>query len=326
MSDIDPRPYSKDYEITDAMFGAFRSEGGTKFFFKLTGWATFLYTILYVVTVPQVAASYGRLIGLSVRADSAEAVDAAILTTFFGMTPFIFLMFVGAVFIAALMRAAFFRGYFFGDFGGAFPFRLRRDEVNQILSMLGYYALFVVVYIVLLVAVVLVAGGLTALAGDNLIFVSVLLSILMFFGVFAASIWYGITFAPSGALTAFRGRVHILAARKITKNRFWALFGSLFVAGLIAYVLYYVVSIIGLMMGVAGLFDSEFINALASEDSQAALDGFSARTRSLSFRIGALFAIIMSSFGGAFYTLMISGPSAFFVRQWDEADPSRAFE
>ena len=115
MSDLRPSPYSRDYEITDAMFGAFRSPGGMPFFWKLFAWGTGLFSVFGFLLFPPAIVSYVDLIRTSVEIETSPE-DLGNLGVSFGRFALIWTAYLlGYVVIVALIRAAFFRGYFFGE-------------------------------------------------------------------------------------------------------------------------------------------------------------------------------------------------------------------
>ncbi len=329
MSDIVARPYNKDYEITDAMFGAFRSPGGAKLFFKLLGWTTLLLTVLYFIVFPTIVSNYVEILaGLTAfdpaDPDSMDGFGEAMSNAFFSMLPSLILLMVGSLAIISLVRAAFYRAYFHGETTGRFPFKLGADEGRQFLSQLGYWSLYLLGYVVFIAVI----GAVTALAtmtlGNGAAAVVVgLFVVLLYLGLIVYSVWFLVKFAPAGALTGLRRKTHIFAARHVSRNRFWALFGALLVAFVIGYVASYIISLIGAEVAMPGLMDG---SVLTDEDPASALQALLADSATPGFKIRAAFGILMLCAGTAFYMLMLLGPSAFFVRQWDELDPKRAFE
>ena len=339
MNAIKPRPYSKDYEITDAMFGAFRAPGGARFFSSLLGWTTALLSVIFLVALPPIVRAYLGVVGSIVGLDDADPIKPGELERAMGglgdsllaMTPALVLLGVGTLAVTAVVRAAFYRRYFHGWDGGWFPFRLGGDEWRQFVVQLGYWGLFVLVYVlfVFLTAVLsgALAGGAAAVGADGAVLaITILLVAAIYIGMFVVGFWYGITFAPAGALTGLRRRTHLLAARRVTKNRYWALFGSILVAGLLGYTTYYALSLTGISAGLSSLLTGEMMEGLLSgEDPSAALGSLRDTAGTTRFRIGAFFAVVMTAAGNAFYILMLLGPSAFFVRQWEESDPTAVF-
>ncbi len=339
MSDIQPRPYSKDYEITDAMFGAFRSPGGAKYFWKLFGWSTLLFSVVYLLGLPSFIRGYANLIGSVITVDqadieadpnaAAEAVSG-MMGSFASLIPGLLIISIGALAVVSVVRAAFYRRYFFNETDGFFPFRLGGDEGRQFLAQLGYWGLFIVAMfigaIVMAIIIGIVAGIAGATGSTAGMVVAGLFGVVAYLGFYAFLFWFGVKFAPAGALTGLRRKVHVLAARKISANRFWALFGSILVAGIIGYVTYYAMFIIGGIIGFGSLFSGDALESAAGNDPEAFLASLLSASQTTGFRIGAAIGIILMSAGQAFYTVILLGPSAFFVKQWDEADPTAVFE
>lgn len=326
MLPLESTPYSKDYEITDAMFAAFRTSGGMPFFWKLFGWLTLAYTILYAVFLPSIFKSYFEFIFISVEMGQNPTSEQT-QTMLSNMTKIIPVILITSLFGFAIMaacRSAFFRGYFFGETEGLFPFRFGRDELRQVLAILGYWGIYLIAYLVPYILLMIVFGIIIAITGwQGSEEVAVVLTIIfMLFGGIALLVflvWVMVRLAPAGALTALRGRTHVLAARHVSKNRFWALFGSVLVAGLIGYVVAYIFFILGFTVGLAGLFNGDMMAAFIAEDFDLIMQSAAAASKTSGFKIGAFFAIIMSSAGSAFYSLLIAGPQAYFTRQWAES-------
>jgi hypothetical protein len=321
MLPLEPTPYSKDYEITDAMFGAFRTPGGMPFFWKLFGWLTLAYAILYVVSLPLVFKSYVSLIMNVVEmGDNPTSTQTqAMLSSLAMIFPAILLMSLLGFATMAVSRAAFFRGYFFGETDGLFPYRFGGDEVRQGLSILGYWGVYLLAYLIPYILFTLIIIVFVAILGES---AAIFAAILMFFGVIALMVflvWIMVTISPAGALTALRGRTHVLAARHVSRNRFWALFGSMLVAGLIGYVVAYIFIALGFAVGLAGFFNGDMMSAFLAEDFELVKQNAVVFSETSRFKIGVFFAIVMSSAGSAFYSLLIAGPQAFFTRQWAES-------
>ena len=336
MNDVQPRPYSRDYEFTDAMLGAFRSSGGARFFWTLFGWTTALFSIIYLFALPPIVRAYAGLIAGAFEVDAAdpEAAMEAMNASVFAMVPALILLSIGTLVVLAVVRAAFYRRYFHNETGGWFPFRFGGDELRQLLAQLGYWSLFLVFYLLFAIIVgivfgVVIGATMAATSGEPSgggLAASFGLLALLYLALIVAIVWYLVTFAPAGALTGLRRTTHVLAARKVTKNRFWPLFGALVVAGIIAYVGAYALMLTGVLTGLGSLLSGDALASLSGDDPQAAFDTLAERTRSGSFRMGALFALIATAAGQAFYTLFLLGPSAFHTREWSEADPTAVFQ
>lgn len=304
---ISPAPYSKDYEITDAMFGAFRSAGGAKLFWLLTAYLTIALSIVFLLTVPPTVSAYGRFIVASMEGATDIIISEAIKATIWAL-----LMTVLSLAANAVVRAAYYRAYFFGVDDGVFPIRFGPDEGRQIMAILGFYGL---VYILAISVGILIGVFLGDTSAGFATFMAFLLMIVLMGLIY----WIMVILSPAGALTALRGRTHIMASRHVSKGRRWAIFGSVLVAGLIGYVAYYITSTIGFMAGLSGLMSSELFSALMAEDTVQMIDLFQDAMSQSGFKAGVALAIILMSAGIAFYYMMIAGPQAFFTRQWAES-------
>lgn len=321
MTPIEPTPYSKDYEITDAMFGAFRSPGGARFFWILFAWGTLFYSIVYgLFALPAVKIyldAFANLMRTDALADDAAA--AEVVGSLLMLYPLAFLLIIATLLIHALLRATFYRGYFTGETGGAFPFRFGNDEVRQALSVLGCYGTIMIACIGAFIALMAVTAGLGVAFGKAAVAVA---GLLLFIGIIATivgMIWIGVTLSPAGALTAMRGDTHVLAARHVSKNRFWALFGSLLVAGLISYVVQTVVSFGAIIPFLTVFMNGDMMAALSTTDADAAGEVIRESLTSGGFMISVFVSLVLSSASYAFYSLIMAGPTAFFTRQWAEA-------
>lgn len=326
MLPLEPTPYSKEYEITDAMFGAFRTSGGMPFFWKLFGWLTLAYTLLFALFLPSVFKSYFELIFMSVEmGENPTSEQAQMMLSLLAMfTAKTLIMSLFSFAIIAISRAAFFRGYFFGETEGLFPFRFGGDELRQGLAILGYWGVYLIAYLVpyilliILFVIIFAISGSEGTAGGAAA-LSIILGLLSGIAMLVFLVWVMVTFAPAGALTALRGSTHVLAARHVSKNRFWALFGAVLVAGLIGSVVAYIFMALGVAVGLAGLFNSDMMSAFMAEEFDLIVESAAAATKSASFKIGMVFAILMGSAGTAFYSLLIAGPQAYFTWQWAES-------
>jgi hypothetical protein len=111
--------------------------------------------------------------------------------------------------------------------------RLASDELRQ----LGLFALMSVLAVGLYVAVVVVAGVILALlglvAGDTGMLMALVVLAPLLIGVF---IFVGVRFSLASPLTFERGRVDLFGSWRLTRGRFWALFGTYLLAAALSLV------------------------------------------------------------------------------------------
>lgn len=316
---IQPAPYSKEYDITDAMFGAFRSQGGMPFFWKLFGFGTLLFAIVGLLTIRPILSSYVEMI----RASALVETDPELALQSLGVIGHFFLVMmlytIGYAAVAAIIRSAFYRGYFFGELGGSFPLKFGADEVRTWLAYLGFYVIVTVTLTVAIIVLMVPFFIVMFTTGGDSLGVIVVGTIAIYILSFAAFIWLGVRLSIAGALTTLRGKTHLLAARHITKNRFWPLLGSILVAGLFGYVASYIAMTTGVIMAFSGLESGDLMTIMMGVDTDGTLAAIDRASDNASFNLKSVLAIILTSAGYSFYVLILAGPLAFFTRQWAEA-------
>lgn len=319
MSDIKPTPYSKDYEITDAMFGVFRSPGGMPFFWKLFFCGTVLFFAFGLFAFPAMIETHVDFIRVSVLLEQSPS-EMGPFWKAFGDFSLVWTGFVlGYVIIVALIRAAFFRCYFFGDSGAQIPIQFGRDELRQVLAILGFFGLLIGAALVSTLLIVVFLAILFTISADGLIGLLIVGLILLYIVQIVLFVWVGVRFYCAGALTAYRRETCVWAARTVSINRFWALFGSILVAGLIGYVVTYLAGMSALLMAFSGLASSDLFTILSGLDPEGSLEAIERATETASVRLITVIAIALTSAGYSFYTLILAGPQAFFTKQWAEA-------
>lgn len=319
MLPLEPTPYSKDYEITDAMFAAFRTSGGMPFFWKLLGWGTLLFTVIGLLIIKPMLGSYVDIIRISVMVET-DPDQAAQMFGVLGQFFFVMMLFIiGYALVVAFIRGAFFRAYFFDDLGGTTPLKFGADEIRQFLVYLGYYTVIMVFIILLTLAVMIPSSIITVVSGGDSMTVMVITLVVLYITMIAGYIWIGVRLSCASALTALNGRTHVFAARYVSKNRFWALFGSILVAGLIGYVVSYIGSTFGMQLAFPNMNFAEYMTMVSGLDPEATVQTVERLAETATFNIMSVLAIILLSAGYSFYILMLSGPQAFFTRQWADS-------
>ncbi len=128
--------------------------------------------------------------------------------------------------------------------------RVGADEMRQLGLMLLYILVMIgaelgagLVAGLVIVVLTLVAHGAPALVGG--------LGFLVMLGVFAALIFVGVRLSLASPLTFATGRIDLFGSWKLTKGRFWPLFGVAAVVFLVAMILHLLVMLIAAVVTVA---------------------------------------------------------------------------
>jgi len=137
---------------------------------------------------------------------------------------------------------------------------------------------------------------------------------------------FPVRMAPAAALSGLKGKTHVLAARHITKNRFWSLFGVYLVVWIGGYIGVYITNTIAMLL-ISG--DPEFMIAmsgLSKENPRAIFDFVAERFSNPLFMLLGIFSMAMIAASYSAWMLWIAGVSAYAVRLWQSDDPTIAFK
>lgn len=139
--------------------------------------------------------------------------------------------------------------------------RLGMDEARIIGTAVLLGLAFLVLYVALVLVMAIVAGLLAVLIRDLVIPVVV----LAIFAILAALVYFQVRFSLAFALTLLRGRITIGESWRLTRKRFWTLFGGYLVLGLLV-----VAVSIGLAMLTQGQYVMDIIKAGTDPVARAA--------------------------------------------------------
>lgn len=327
---IEPRKPTTPFDFGQAAGAWFKTSGGKEYALRLWVWHSAATLIVLMICIPLFLPHYGELVEASWRinqqtlsgGDPSEEESLALIRIFGKMALPSLLIFVGFMVTTSMGESALYRKYLLGAEPARIPIRLDKHTGRNILAQLGFYLLYLGVYIFGILAIILVAGVL------GMIFAP-LMAILPFFGVLflvALMVAYAIRFAPAAALTALDGKTHVLATKNVTKHRFWSLFGVYLVVYIGGYIGYYITSLMAMLL-ISG--DPDFLTALSGfggENPRPIIDATLARFSNPLFMILGIVGMTLMAAALSAWILWIAGVSAYAVRWWHSDDPAKAFE
>jgi hypothetical protein len=326
---IEPRKPTTPFDFGQAAGAWFNTSGGKEYALRLWVWHSAAILVVLMICQPLMLPHYADILEASWRVNQqtmsgqpSEDVSIALWAAIGQIALPTLLFVVGLMVTTSMGESALYRKYLLGAEPARIPIRLDIHTGRNLLAQIGFYALYLVVYVLGILAIILVAGFLGMMFAP-------MMAILPFFGVLflmVLLIVYPIRFAPAAALTALDGKTHVLAARKVTKQRFWSLFGVYLVVYIGGYIGYYVVSLIGMLL-VSG--NPDFLTAMSGfgeENPRPIIEATIDRFSNPLYMILGIVAMTMMAAALSAWILWIAGVSAYAVRWWHSDDPAPTFE
>ncbi|WP_416878041.1 hypothetical protein [Litorimonas sp.] len=326
---IEPRKPTTPFDFGQAAGAWFNTSGGKEYALRLWVWHSAAILVVLMICQPLMLPHYADILEASWRVNQqtmsgqpSEDVSIALWAAIGQIALPTLLFVVGLMVTTSMGESALYRKYLLGAEPARIPIRLDIHTGRNLLAQIGFYALYLVVYVLGLLAIILVAGFLGMMFAP-------MMAILPFFGVLflmVLLIVYPIRFAPAAALTALDGKTHVLAARNVTKQRFWSLFGVYLVIYIGGYIGYYMVSLIGMLL-VSG--NPDFLTAMSGfggENPRPIIEATIDRFSNPLYMILGIVAMTMMAAALSAWILWIAGVSAYAVRWWHSDDPAPAFE
>ena len=325
---IEARERIAAFDFNAAAGGAFMTPGGKDFALRLWFWMSAFLSIVFIITIPMFIGGYGEVLEQSwisnraVFSGQEPANSEAMLASFGKILPGMLAFTLGLWAVVAAGETALYKRYFHNAESSRQPLRFGRMELRTALCQLGVWALVFLLYTlgVFLIATLFIMFGVVS---------PILAAIVAIIGVIAIIVIFvalPIRLAPAAALSMQRDKIHVLAANKVTKNRFWNLFVAYlvtYIGGYIAYYVLYMVSV-GIATGDMGFLMA--VSGLGEENPRVLFDAAAARMKSpLGMTLGII-AMIINAAAMAAWILLVAGVNAYAVKWWSEDDPIPNFD
>lgn len=326
--DIKPRKPHVPFDFTQAITQPFQSEDGKGFAWRLIFWMAGLTSIFMLISLPMLLKHYPALLEhnwenmQAVFSDGTPPDPAAILPIYASMAPGFAILMIGWIGVYVAGETALHRKLIHGIEASKIPLRFGRDESRVLLAQLSVFGLWMVLYTFGLIIVGVLGGG--AMTISPILGIAIIgIGLVVVLGVM---IWVPIRLAPAAALSSYRSRLHVLAARHVTKYKFWNLFLAYLVVGVIGYVALYVLSVL-LMVVVAG--DPNLPTALSgfgADNPRIVFETASERFSNPLVIVLGVFAVIVYSLAYTLWGLCLSGIATHALKWWRDDDPSEKFD
>lgn len=325
---IEARKRIAAFDFNAAAGGALMTPGGRDFALRLWFWMSAFLSIVFIITIPMFIGGYGEVLEQSWISNQAvfsgqePPNSEAMLASFGKILPGMLAFTLGLWVVVAAGETALYKRYFHNAESSRQPLRFGRMELRTAICQLGVWALVFLFYTLGVFLITFLAVALAALS-------PILAGIVAVLGIIAIIVMFiaiPIRLAPAAALSMHQDKTHVLAANKVTKNRFWNLFVAYlvtYVGGYIAYYVLYMISV-GIATGDMGFLMA--ISGLGEENPRVLFDAAADRMKSpLGMTLGII-AMIINASAMAAWVLLVAGVNAYAVKWWSEDDPVPNFE
>ncbi len=327
MNTIQPNKPRTAFDFTQAVTQPFQSPEGRGFAWRLLFWISAGLSIVMLIAMPVFLKHYPAIMEYnwqnmqSVIGDATPPEPQQLFEVFMAMWPAYLFQTLGSWAVLVAGETALHRKLLRGEERARIPVGLGREELRVWLSQIGVIGLWFFGYILALFIIMSVSGALMVVS-------KVLGGITIFFGILALIAflaWLPIRIAPAAALSVQQGRTHVLAARKVTKNRFWSLFLSYFVVGIGGYVAIYLVGSICILLVTGNSDVLTAMSGMSDENPRVVLESLSERFKNpLIMLLGVLSVILYSTIIGLWY-MCYAGIGTYAVKWWRSDNPEAMF-
>lgn len=242
---------------TDAVFDGFRI---TRQKPVLLLWLGLVYAVISAITVALAYQSFVELMGFVATIQAGQEPDEALAMQLLGAYGRVIAVALPLSLVAsAIIWPAIVRSVLTPEDSRFGYLRLSRDELNTFVVVLALSMVWV--------AALVLAGAIVGLAALAGVAFAVLTGLLVFFGLVAFALWFGVKFSLAVPITVAEKRIAIMDSFRMTKGHFWPLLGMAFLAGILSFGVNLLVNIIAMPFaaisgGGFGLLTGQGVTAL----------------------------------------------------------------
>lgn len=242
---------------TDAVFEGFRI---TRQKPVLLLWLGLVYAVISAITVALAYQSFVELMGFVATIQAGQEPDEALAMQLLGAYGRVIAVALPLSLVAsAIIWPAIVRSVLTPEDSRFGYLRLGRDELNTFVVVLALSLVWV--------AALVLAGAIVGLAALAGVAFAVLTGLLVFFGLVAFALWFGVKFSLAVPITVAEKRIAIMDSFRMTKGHFWPLLGMALLAGILSFGVNLLVNIIAMPFaaisgGGFGLLTGQGVTAL----------------------------------------------------------------
>ena len=307
------------FKFEHAVTQAFRTSGGKQFGWRLIFWTTAALTIVSLITWPMIMPYYGEL--LAINQQNMQAIlggepnivsSSAMNQLMLKMAPTYGLLMLGYWLTWVACEAALHRKVLNNSEAPRQPLRLGQDELRVWLAQLGVFGLIIAIYVFGLLALMLIIGIFAAVAP----FLGVLIGVVGVIAYICLLLLASVRLAPAAGLSIANNKTHVLAAKDLTKGRFWTLLPAYIVVFIGGYILMSVIMMFGVGLVTGNPDFVMTMSGLGTDDPEEVMAAAAQRLKNPLWMLVGILSMIAYCAAYALWMVSLIGISSHAVKAW----------
>ncbi|MEP6343494.1 MAG: hypothetical protein ABJ275_09275 [Maricaulaceae bacterium] len=279
-----------------------------------------LFSVVMIITFPMIYTEYGQILDISkqnmqdILSGRQVGSSSEILAIYASVWKPYTVMTVLSLLIPVVAETALHRKNLLGAEKQTLPLRFAWPEIRTFIAMLGVWLLAFIGYFLGALALGIVAA-IFAIISKGLVAIVFILGIVFVLGLW---LWLSIRLAPASALSLQQNKLHVLAAKDISKGRFWPMLGSYAFVFFFGYII--LITVVSLLMmlvfGDAQILSS--INGFGDDVPSEQLKAIAEQLQPPFKKIIGVVALVAYFTFVSIWFLMFSGIGTYAVKLWSE--------
>ena len=318
----------RPFDFGEAMIQPFRTSGGADFAKRLWFWVTIPIALALIIAVPLMAPHYGDMLvwqaeymeaAMSGEPPSPEVFDG-VVPLLKKMVPGYLVMMLGMWLAAVMGEAALHRKILLGTENSGRPIRFGGDELRVMLAQICVWGVLLILYFFGIIASIAFAAAIGAVAGP-------IGAALASFAILAALYFvfhYAVRLMPASALSVRDGQLRVWSATKVTKGKFWPLFGAFVLVYIGGTIISMVITQLGSLVVFGGNPAAEALKP--GGDIIVIMEDAARRIKNPLVILGGVLCVVAYAALMSIWFLCLSGIGTYAVRNVQGEDVTATFD
>jgi len=301
------------FVVGEAINQVFRLPSGKGFLFRVIGFGSLLFTLLFLLVGTPIIRAYIEMFSNIATLEAIEAEPDpedvfAIVAPIFAVMGYFFLLYIGQYFLLVSIETALYKNIIRGEDKGFFPLRFGYDEwrvlgIRLVVGIILYMAYFIAYFVGILIFALIFGLAFAAASGGSgepsigLAIVGFVFFFIFFVGFIVAYLYMFLRLAPSAAISVRTREFNPIVSWAVMKSYVWPCLGAILIVGIVGYIILsiiwiIVVSILFMMSGAIGFFATIDVESGDAPDFSPLLDQMS----SIGFIVPSVVLLVLTIF------------------------------